>query len=158
VEGAVMTMFGHRARTSLVAAVLALCPTAFAQEPVPIESDVTAVVTGGYWSSGALNGVYRVVVRTGGREHTISSAQIDWIAESANQDGETRVVQSKIAKTGSWRLDRPRILKSGNVWRVELDGLETHFEPAARGKWVLRLGAPGDVQSALATRLGELKR
>jgi hypothetical protein len=138
--------------TSLAVALLALGPSAAAQEPMAISADVSTVVTGGSWSSGSLSGVYRVVVRTGGREHVVSSAQIDWIADSGGHDEEPRVVHSKVASTGSWRLDRPRIPRSGKVWRVELDGLETHFTETVRGKWVLRLGAPGEVQSALVTR------
>jgi len=138
--------------TALAVAILATSPATSAQETVAISADIAAVVTGGSWSSGAINGVYRVVVRTGGREHTISSVQVDWIAESNSHDGEPRVVQSRIANTGSWLLIQPRILRSGSVWRVELDGLETHFTPAVRGKWTLRLGAPGEIQSTVVTR------
>jgi len=141
-----------RTYAPLAVALLLYCLPVFAQEPKAIPPDVAAVVTGGTWSSGALNGVYRVVVRTGGREHTVSYAQIDWIADSGELNEEPRVIRSEIARTGSWRLDRPRILRSGNLWRAEFDGLETHFDPAARGKWIVRLGPPGELKSDLVTR------
>src|SRR5688572_4660234 len=104
----------------LAAWFLALAFPASAQEPILLSADVSAVVTGGSWSSGSLTGTYRVVVRTGGGEHVVSYAQIDWIAEPGSYGEEPRVVQSKLANTGSWRLDRPRFLKSGKLWRVEL--------------------------------------
>jgi hypothetical protein len=133
-------------------AILALRQAANAQETVVIPADIATVVTGGSWSSGSINGSYRVVVRTGGLEHVVSIAQIDWIVESEGPEEASRIVQSKIANTGSWRLDRPRILRSGSAWRVELDGLETHVTPTLRGKWILRLGPPGEVQSSVVTR------
>ena len=114
--------------------------------------DVVAVVTGGRWKAGSLQGVYRVVVRTGGFEHLVSQAQVDWIAYPGPESGEARLVKSMIAPTGSWRLDNPRLFKSGNTWRVELEGLETHFVPAERGKWVVRLGGPGKLWSQQVRR------
>src|SRR5688572_2360063 len=106
---------------------LALCATAApAQERVAIPLDVAAVVVGGRWSSGSIGGVFRVVVRTGGSEHIVSDAQVDWIADAVGPGEPARIVKSRTAATGSWRLDRPRILRSGKSWRVEFDAVETH--------------------------------
>ncbi len=132
--------------------LLALCEVALAQAPVAISSDVSDVVSGGQWSSGSPSGIYRVVVRTGGWEHVVSQAQIDWIADPTERDQLPPVVKSVVVPTGSWRLDAPRIVRNASGWRAELTALETHFTPPVRGKWIVRLGGPGEAKSMLIRR------
>ena len=117
--------------------------------PSTIPTDIEYVVTGGRWSAAGRTGVYRVLVRTGGFEHVVSEAEVEWIATDS---GEPQVVQSKTAPTGSWRLDNPRIRSEGKAWRVELEALETHFSPPVRGKWVVRLGVPGQISATQVPR------
>jgi hypothetical protein len=134
------------------ALLLAVCGVAGAQQPIAMSPDIAAVVTGGRWQSGALSGTYRVVVRNGGFEHVVSYAQVDWITDSSSRDEAPRVIDSQLAATGSWLLDRPRIIGSGSAWRVEFNAVETHLIPAARGRWVVRLGPPGKLDSVLVQR------
>ena len=137
--------------TAILALAVALSGVAFAQDRAlsTIPADIEHVVTGGRWSAAGRTGVYRVLVRTGGLEHVVSEAQVEWIATDS---GEARVIQSKVAPTGSWRLDNPRIRGAGPVWRVELEALETHITPALRGKWVIRLGPPGEMSATQVPR------
>jgi hypothetical protein len=114
-----------------------------------IPTDIEHVVTGGRWTAAGRTGVYRVLVRTGGFDHVVSEAQVEWIATDT---GEAQVIQSKTAPTGSWRLDNPRIRSEGKGWRVELEALETHFSPPMRGKWVVRLGGPGQMSATQVPR------
>ncbi len=141
-----------RIAASFFTTSLALVASAVAQEPVAIPAEVETVVSGGAWKSGALNGTLRVIVRTGGFEHIISYAQVDWIVEPQSSNDSGRVVASKVAETGSWRLDRPRFVKAKGAWHLELDAVETHFNPPIRGKWVVRDGPPGQVAAVLVKK------
>jgi hypothetical protein len=48
-----------------------------------VDPDVTSVVTVGHWKADTLEGLVRVVVRTGGFEHVASSIQVEWVTQSA---------------------------------------------------------------------------
>ena len=119
------------------------------QATTTIPADVEAVVTGGKWSANGQNGTYRVIVSTGGFEHIVSQVQVDWIAHSNDRDTLDKVIASKIAQTGSWRLLTPRISRTGGQWRAVLDGVETHFNPAPKGTWEILLGSPGQLKTTL---------
>jgi hypothetical protein len=123
-----------------------------AQLTASVPVDVETIVTGGKWSAGGQSGIYRIVVRTGGFEHIVSQAQVDWIATSTDRDKPDQVVVSKIAETGSWRLLKPRITQASGQWRAVLDGVETHFNPAPRGTWDIVLGPPGVLKTSLRRR------
>ena len=140
------------ANLSLAMAVLvaALAPASGSeQQTLAVPAEVETVVTGGQWKSDKQSGTYRVIVSTGGFEHIVSQVQVDWITETVDRDDPPRVVSSKIAETGAWRLFQPRIVKSGGKWRVLLEGIETHFTRPPRGTWTIDLGEPG----ILATKL-----
>lgn len=133
-----------------VAAAVVLCSgAACAQSPNPLPAEVEAVVTGGKWQSGSQGGWYRVVVRSGGVEHVVSQAQVDWLAQSEAKG--VTVIASTVAPTGSWRIVNARIAKRGGGWVAILEGVEPHFVDQ-RGTWVLSLGAPGQVTAKLKTR------
>jgi hypothetical protein len=106
-------------------------------------------VSCGRWVAADRSRVYRVLVRTGGFEHVVSEALVEWIAMDK---GEPQVVASRLAPTGTWRLDHPRILGAGTEWRVELEALETHSVPVTRVQWVARLGIPGQLSASHALR------
>ncbi len=139
-------------RSALAIATLALGVTASAQEPIALPSDVAAVTIGGHWSSGSRAGIYRVVIQTGGWEHVVSQAQIDWIADPVDRDNDPQIISSKVLPTGSWRLDRPHLVRSAGKWQVVLEGTETHTTPPTRAKWIFQLGAPGEVKPIRAPR------
>ena len=142
----------RRAHVAFVlATAVALPGAAWAQDRAPstIPVDIEHVTTGGRWSAEGRSGVYRVLIRTRGFEHVVSEAQVEWIATDR---AEPEVLQAKTAPTGSWRLDNPRIHGESKTWRIELEALETHFSPAVRGKWVIRLGAPGEMSATQVPR------
>ena len=145
----------HSAQRRLHVAISALgvfmCTSALAQDRTPptIPPDIQYVVTGGRWSAAGRTGVYRVLVRTGGFEHVVSEAVVEWVA---TDKGEAQIIASKLAPTESWRLDNPRILGAGTAWRVELDALETHTTPPTRGRWVVHIGSPGQLSASQASR------
>jgi hypothetical protein len=138
-------LIGHL-RVLACALLITTSVAAVGQETLTLSPDVVAVTTGGRWRSEATAGTYRVVVRTGGSEHVVSVAQIDWIADGGE------VVQSTLADTGSWRLDRPQIRGSGASWWVDFAASETHQSPPQSGKWFVRLGSPGDIRTKLSIR------
>src|SRR5262245_38153037 len=133
---------------ALLLVLLGSAPGA-AEQTMTIAPEVETVVTGGQWKSDKLSGTYRVIVLTGGFEHIVSQVQIDWITAADGRDNPPRVLSSKIAETASWSLFRPRIVKSGGVWRVLLDGIETHSTPTPLGTWMIDLGAPGTLKATL---------
>jgi hypothetical protein len=140
-------------RAYLVAVLLITCAsTVSAQSPTAIPVDVETVVTGGFWKSTNSKGRYRVVIRSGGFEHVVSELQVDWITEPEGNDKPAQVVASKIAETGSWRLDEPRIAKGTNGWHVTVNGVEPHMTPMPRGTWIVQLGEPGSLKVTLKQR------
>jgi hypothetical protein len=141
------------ASSSLVALLLAAASSAFiprasAQEVVALPSEIESVVSGGRWRTASAEGNYRIVVRTGGFEHVVSQVQVDWVAMPSGNE-EQRVVASKVAETGSWRVLRTRVVRRGSTWYALVEAMETHFTPAARGTWELRLGPPGEVVATM---------
>jgi hypothetical protein len=113
------------------------------------------VVTGGKWKSDSASGTFRVIILTGGFEHILSQAQVDWIADPKDREEGPRVVASTVAETGSWRLDNPRIVQRSGTWKVEFQAVETHFTPPLLGKWIIDLGMPGNLKATLHS--GDLK-
>jgi hypothetical protein len=122
-----------------------------AQPVIEIPSNVTHVASGGYWKTATEEGTYRVIVQTGGLEHIVSHAQVDWIARSRDQNASPRIITSKIAETGSWRLDSPLFKKNQRKWRIEMQALETHHFPIANGVWTIELGEPGVLKASVKT-------
>ena len=138
---------------ALGAVIVALVAVgAHAQSPAVVPPNVEAVVSGGVWNAKELKGTYRAVVLTGGFEHVSSQLQIDWIADTEGNDKPSRVIASKVAETGSWRLGKPQIVKSANGWRVRVQGVEPHQTPQVRGIWVVELGPPGSLKAILHPR------
>jgi hypothetical protein len=134
---------------SLLAVLLsAVAPRALASEVVALPSEVESVVSGGRWQTARAEGAFRVVVRTGGLEHVVSQVQVDWVAMPSEIE-EQRVVASKVAQTGSWRVLQTRVVRRGASWYALLEAMETHFSPAVRGTWEIKLGAPGELAAEL---------
>jgi hypothetical protein len=136
-------------RAASVAALLGALAPVLAQQPVVLPADVETVVTGGRWRSGANEGTYRVVVRSGGFEHVVSQVQVDWVSNPTDQDKPQVVVASEIASTGSWRVGRARIVQRGKQWVAILEGVEPHFTPLQRGTWEVSMGSPGKLNAVL---------
>jgi hypothetical protein len=47
--------------------------------PVPVETAVSDIATGGSWQEGGQSGILRVVVRSGGRRDLRSDVQLEWL-------------------------------------------------------------------------------
>jgi hypothetical protein len=140
-----MTLAAVAAATGLLAGI-------HAQERVSLPPEVVYVSSGGWWKTDKLQGTYRVIVRTGGFEHIVSQAQVDWVTGPTSSEDSSRVVASKIAETGSWRLDNPRFVRRSGKWYVEFQAAESHVVPTPRGTWIVELGNPGEMKSRLRTR------
>ena len=82
----------------------------------------------------------------------VSEAHVEWLADPGSGSQETRLVASKLVPTGSFRLDNPRIVKSGTAWRVDLQAIETHTSPLVRGVWTVRLAGPGELWATFVQR------
>lgn len=137
---------------TLSVALMAFAVSAAAQATAPVPADVETVLTGGFWKSANLKGRFRVVIQSGGFEHVVSQLQVDWIAEPEGNDKPARVVASKVAETGSWRLAKPRITKGTAGWRVTVEGVEPHMTPQVRGTWIVQIGEPGVLKASLKQR------
>jgi hypothetical protein len=62
--------------------------------PAPVDSAVSDVATGGSWQEGGQSGVFRVVVRSGGRRNLRSEVVLQWLKwdDRAEQPVEVRSV------------------------------------------------------------------
>ena len=48
-------------------------------EPAPVDEAVSDVATGGSWEEGGRSGIFRVVVRSGGRRNMRSDVMLQWL-------------------------------------------------------------------------------
>ena len=79
-------------RTAILLALL--CGVAFAQAPA-VPTNVSSIVTVGWWQDGQKSGTYRVVVVSQGWEHVWSQAYVEWLAEPRDRYSLQEVVQVK---------------------------------------------------------------
>jgi hypothetical protein len=121
-----------------------------AQSQDSLRPDIETVVTGGTWTSDSLVGYYRILIRTGGFDHLISTLDVEWISQaSATQP--PRLVRSHrvmdISAAGN-RLSDPRFGRalSLNGWTLSVRGLNTHTSPATEETWWYDLGGPGEIR------------
>ena len=144
---------------SMAAAVLA-CAVLAAQKPrrsdvvtdgltgeesaiAALSADIVSIVRGGVWKADGRTGFYRLVVVSGGYEHVTSSLYVQWVQESQDSSTPSRVVHTKNAFGGSlYSLGVHTLSLVDGKWQATVDGSQA----SRRGRWVLTLGAPGDVQ------------
>lgn len=131
----------------MVAALLASHMTASAQSSASVPAEVETVATGGYWVlDDSTRGTFRVVIETGGFEHIISDAHIDWIAEPTESDTPPRIVASTDipdVTNGGVHLMNPVFSRDGKQWILTIEAVNTHCDPARVDRWRVALGAPG---------------
>jgi hypothetical protein len=121
-----------------------------AQSPDKLAADIETVVTGGTWTSDSLVGYYRVVIRTGGFDHPVSTLDVEWISQGSATHP-ARVVTShriKDISTAGNRLSDPVFHHelSLNGWALAVRGLNRHTSPATEETWWYDLGGPGEIR------------
>ena len=124
----------------------ALAPPLAAQDAPVVPGSVSSVEAGGYWSSGGVEGQYRLIIDTGGMEHVVSQAFLQWLSQPRDAEGSVVVITSvplTELNTGVWRFDSPAFQLRHGVWEATIDGLNSHTQPPVRARWCLRLGPPG---------------
>ena len=143
----------------VVAGLVAIAHHSAAAQGAPNETspvlalDVAHVVTGGGWTSGEQDGVFRVIVRNHGWEHVSSTLTVEWLANDADSQ-ETRVAQRRTVEIpdGRWSLGTPRLTGSRSGWDLFIEGTNPYTLVTRR--WKIRLGRPGVV--SIAARGGEV--
>ena len=148
-------MIQTRVRAARPWLVVLLCPLsagilraqAVAPPLPPVDPRISHVVTGGHWRAGDQEGGFRAVVLSAGFEHVISHLYIEWVSDET-ETAAARVVASKAVDTvsaGGWSLGSPRLSRDDGQWHVAVDGVNSHFDPPRRGRWIVTVGAPGIV-------------
>lgn len=124
-----------------------------AQVPVHIET----VASGGFWEvDDSTRGQFRVVIETGGFEHLISDAHVDWIAQPRESDAAPRLVASISVPEvtgGGVHLVDPLLSWDGKSWVLTIDAANTHCDPVRIDRWRMALGAPGKLTVLGSTRV-----
>jgi len=135
----------------LVCVGLAAAPgSSTAQSSTPLAPDIETVVSGGSWSQDSLSGYYRVIIRTGGFDHILSTLQIDWVTETT-ESADSRLVRSRLAEdinaAGSRLSDPVFHLDSafGLGWVLSLHSFNTHLDQASEETLYIQLGPPGEM-------------
>jgi hypothetical protein len=124
-----------------------LAQPAVAQGTVALDPNITDVVTGGTWHSSSGEGLLRVVVLTRGFDHLVSELYVQWLLPAAG-GAEQRVLQTRRVDAiadGVWTLRTPRLRRSVGLWQVIVEGTNTHTAPPVRRRWIVAVGAPGEV-------------
>lgn len=118
-----------------------------AQDSVFVDPAVSAVVTGGRWTAEGRAGYYRIIIRTGGLEHTPSELTVQWLAEPA-RGGLPSLVRSRVLTelSGIGFLDRPQIGRFLKGWRLWVQVADTHSSPSTQSTRAVDLGPPGEAK------------
>jgi hypothetical protein len=111
--------------------------------PAPVDSAVSDVATGGSWQQGGRSGVYRIVVRSGGRRNLRSEVVLQWLRwdDRAEQPIEVRRVVVRELSRGGVIVTNARIGQEDGrpVIRVSVANAATGAAGEAR-VWPLGLG------------------
>jgi hypothetical protein len=130
-----------------IASLLLETSPLLAQTAVVVPADVETAISSGYWElNDSTRGHYRIVIRTGGFEHIVSEAQVDWIADPTDSDAEAQVFATaaipRVAMAGV-HLINPVLEREGKQWILTIDADNTHCDPDRIDRWRVALGAPG---------------
>jgi len=106
-----------------------------------IDPRVSAVVTGGHWSTEGKSGFYRVVLRT--RGEVPSDLSIEWLSDPARGQGPAVVQVAKVSDLSGGRLERPQITGYLNGWRVWIQQADPKT-PSGTLTRAVDLGPPGN--------------
>ena len=123
-------------------------PSVAAQSEAQVPVDVETVASGGYWEvNDSTRGRFRVVIETGGFEHIISTARVDWLALPPESDAATKLVASaampdEVTSAGVHLLS-PTFSLDGTQWILTIDAANTHCDPVRIDRWRVALSAPG---------------
>jgi hypothetical protein len=93
-------------------------------EPESIPVEIETVITGGYWAQGTAGGSYRVIIRTRGFDHLLSSLTVQWIADP-DLNLPRRVVASKTIEM-LVRLSDPQFSLEQDMWFLGVSNIDTH--------------------------------
>jgi len=66
--------------------------------PAPVDAAVSDIATGGSWEEGGQSGIYRVVVRSGGRRTLSSDVVVQWLRWDASSEQPVEVKSTRIAE------------------------------------------------------------
>ncbi len=132
-----------------VASVLCVASTAAAQTDGQVPLDVETVISGGYWQvDDSAHGSFRVIIETGGFEHLISEARVEWVAEPTESDTPSRLLATApLTETtgGGVHLVNPVLVREDKRWILTIEAVNTHCDPVGIDRWRVALGAPGSL-------------
>jgi hypothetical protein len=98
-----------------------------ASAPPKVPTEVSSVVTGGYWDTGKSHGTYRVVSWRQGFEHVSSGVIAEWIADPIDNNSDSKVIATKqLVEPGLFSLGAPEFIPTNNSLVVKLSGVATH--------------------------------
>lgn len=127
-----------------VIAALLLPDPVYGQQHDQLPTDVETVVSGGLWQKGPEEGRFRVVIRSSGFEHVISTLTVDWISDPTESDS-ARIVASVPIPTTAVVVHDPELINEGGRWLLKAFTTDTHFDPPRRSSLRVVLGGPGVV-------------
>jgi hypothetical protein len=115
-----------------------------AQDPNRLDPSVSAVLTGGYWTSAKAAGRFRVIVTSEGWEHVGSEVTIQWLQEDSTSRGliiarSTRVDQ---ITAGIFSIGQPtmRCIDTGCTFHL----VGTDSRSLERRSWDIKMAEPGN--------------
>jgi len=123
-------------------AALLLAAPAGGQQHDQLPPDVETVISGGSWEKGSQEGRYRVVIRSSGFEHVISTLTVDWILSPTDSDS-ARIVASFTIPTSAVVVHDPELIKEEGRWLLKALTTDTHYDRPRRSSLRVILGDPG---------------
>ena len=127
--------------TLVLAAAVGSVPVQ-AGSPV-VDPAISFVTTGGYWKDDGQDGVYRIVVRQGGYEHTSSQVTAQWVAGPTSENAQATILRSiELVAGGFFSFGEPRLTRISDGVRMSLTGVDTH-QPDRKVGCIFELNSAG---------------
>ena len=138
-------------RMVLILLLGALAGSANAQGVPTVPTEVSGVLAGGYWTSGAQEGSYRIIIVSGGFEHIVSQVFLQWLSQPTSPNDSVVVlstVELEAISAGGWQATNPQFELKNKKWEATIASSNSHTDPISSTRWRLTLGPPGSYSIA----------
>ncbi|GAC21290.1 hypothetical protein [Paraglaciecola arctica] len=115
--------------------------TAVAGNESSIDTDVREVWSGGYWSYGDQDGVYRFIVRGGGIEHYKTKLYVQWLTVGTDYDKPILLKSVSIKElndTPEYSFGLPECIAESRCSSVSLEATNTYDQ----SKYMIQIHMP----------------
>jgi hypothetical protein len=100
------------------------------------------MVSGGAWTAGTRQGVYRLIVSNYGSKHVVSTARVEWVVTPARDAVPSTIATAALPIAAQqYSLGAPDLYANFEGWNAQIGGIQVNDR--SQRCWRIWLGAPG---------------